>query len=64
MGTFKPGPQQQPSAAVDKFLAGLKLADLPEGKEMMGKTQWITGLADYGQNFYARPVYTSAETLF
>jgi len=49
---------------VDRFLYGLKAADLPEGKAMMIQAQWVTGAADYGQNFYARPVYTDAKTIF
>jgi hypothetical protein len=56
--------QQLASAALDKFLKGIKLADLREGKTMMAETQWITGDADFAENFYSRPVYTDAETLF
>jgi hypothetical protein len=58
------GPQQLASIAVDKFIGGMKLADLPEGRAMMAKAQWVTGDADYGQSVYYRPVYTEAKTLF
>jgi hypothetical protein len=57
-------PQPLASSAVDKFMAGLKLADLPEGKSMMTQSQWITGEGDYGESVYYRPVYTDAKTLF
>jgi hypothetical protein len=60
----QPDPEVQAAAVVDKFLQGVKLADLPEGKAMMVETQWITGDADNGQNFYTRPVYTDSKTLY
>ena len=50
--------------ATDTFLKGVKIADLPEGKEMLLGVQWITGEADFGQNFYERPKYTVATTVF
>ena len=42
----------------------MKLADLPEGKEMLSGVQWITGEADNGKNFYERPKFTEVTTLF
>ena len=50
--------------ATDRFLAGLKIAELPEGKQLMFDNQWITGEADHGQHFYGRPQFTEASTLF
>jgi hypothetical protein len=50
--------------ATEIFLKGVKLADLPEGKEMLAGVQWITGEADNGKNFYVRPRFTEATTLF
>ena len=50
--------------ATDSFLNGLKLAELPEGKQMLLETQWITGAADYGENFYHRPRFTEVTSLF
>jgi hypothetical protein len=50
--------------ASDAFLKGVKIADLPEGKEVLSGAQWITGEADYGQNFYERPKYTTATTIY
>jgi hypothetical protein len=50
--------------ATDTFLKGVKIDDLPEGKEMLSRVQWITGEADNGQNFYVRPKYTTATTIF
>jgi hypothetical protein len=50
--------------ATDTFLKGVKIADLPEGKEMLSGVQWITGQADNGENFYVRPKYTTASTIF
>jgi hypothetical protein len=58
------GPQQLASIAVDKFIGGMKLADLPEGRAAMIKAQWVTGDADYGESVYYRPVYTEGKTLF
>lgn len=56
--------QRLASEAVDTFLKGVKLIDLPEGKALLARSQWITGDADNGANFYARPVYTKAKTIF
>lgn len=50
--------------AVKRFLQGIKLAALPEGKQMLVDTQWILGAADYGQNFYSRPDYTEVNSLY
>jgi len=43
---------------------GLKLAELPEGRQTLSETQWITGDADNGQNFYFRPRFTEVTSLF
>jgi len=56
--------EEAAGAAVDTFMRGIKLIDLPEGKQMLRNVQWVTGLADYGENFYSRPVYSEATTLF
>lgn len=56
--------QRLASEAVDTFLKGVKLIDLPEGKALLARCQWITGEADNGANFYARPIYTKAKTIF
>src|ERR1035438_7125104 len=50
--------------ATDKFLSGVKLAELPEGRQLLSETQWITGEADHGKNFYFRPRFTEVTTLF
>jgi len=47
--------------ATDTFLKGLKIADLPEGKEMLGDVQWLTGEVDVG---YERPTFTEATAIF
>lgn len=64
----QPPPQKDELAsareATDIFLNGLKLAELPEGREMLWGTQWITGYADYGENFYHRPRFTEVTSLF
>lgn len=57
-------PTEAAHVAVMKFMAGLKIADLPEGREAVESTQWITGAADRGENFYSRPKYTSADSLY
>jgi hypothetical protein len=49
---------------VMRFLQGIKIALLPEGKQLLAQTQWIVGEADRGQNFYSRPEYTDATSLF
>src|ERR1035438_7193125 len=50
--------------ATDKFLSGVKLAELPEGRQLLSETQWITGEADHGKNFYFRPRFTEVTSLF
>jgi hypothetical protein len=50
--------------ATEKFLNGVKLAELPEGKQLLSETQWITGEADNGKNFYFRPRFTEVNSLF
>ena len=50
--------------ATDEFLKALKMADLPEGRQSLIETEWITGEADYGENFYVRPRFTEATTVF
>ena len=67
-------PKQQPTPqkdeltsareATEKFLNGVKLAELPEGKQLLSETQWITGEADNGKNFYFRPRFTEVTSLF
>jgi hypothetical protein len=68
----QPKPQSPPQKddltsareATDNFLNGLKLAELPEGRQLLLETQWITGDADYGENFYHRPRFTEVTSLF
>ena len=68
----QPKPQSPPQKdgltsareATDNFLNGLKLAALPEGRQLLSETQWITGAADYGENFYDRPRFTEVTSLF
>jgi len=50
--------------ATDRFLNGVKLAELPEGRQLLSETQWITGDADNGENFYLRPRFTEVTSLF
>jgi hypothetical protein len=50
--------------AVMRFMQGIKLASLPEGKQLLSQTQWIVGPADYGRNIYSRPDYTEATSIF
>jgi hypothetical protein len=59
-------PTEQASAheAVMHFLEGIRIAALPEGKKLLADTQWIVGDADRGKNFYARPDYTDASSIF
>lgn len=47
--------------ATDTFLTGIKIADLPEGREMLSRVQWITGDAD---STVETPRFTEANTLF
>jgi hypothetical protein len=49
---------------VMRFLQGIKIASLPEGKQLLAQTQWIVGEADRGENFYSRPQYTDVTSLF
>lgn len=59
-------PTEQASAhdAVMRFLQGIKIAELPEGRQMLADTQWIIGAADRGENFYSRPDYTQVNSIF
>lgn len=50
--------------AADSFLNGVKLAELSEGRQLLSDTQWITGNADNGENFYLRPRFTEVTPLF
>ncbi len=50
--------------ASDRFLSGLKIAELPEGRQLMRENQWITGEADNGENFYTRPQFVETTPLF
>jgi hypothetical protein len=52
------------SRVADKFLNGIKHFDLPEGKALLRETQWVVGAADYGENFYTKPVFTEVTTLY
>jgi len=47
-----------------KFLQGLRIPALSEGKALLAETQWITGQADRGQNYYSRPDYTEATSIY
>ena len=47
-----------------KFLQGLRIAGLPEGKTLLAQTQWILGEADRGRNFYSRPDYTEVTPIY
>jgi hypothetical protein len=64
----KPPPQKDDLTsareATDSFLNGVKLAELPEGRQLLSETQWITGDADNGENFYLRPRFTEVTSLF
>ena len=50
--------------SVMKFMQGIKLAALPEGKKLMAESQWIVGPADRGENYYARPSYTDSASIY
>lgn len=54
--------------AAERYLKGVKTAELSEGRQILAETQWITGPADRGQNFYSRPRHSQInillETLF
>lgn len=68
----QPKPQSPPQKdeltsareATERFLNGMKLAELPEGKQLLSEAQWITGEADHGKNFYFRPRFTDVTPLF
>jgi len=45
------------------FLQGIKIAALPEGKQLLADSQWIVGKADRGKNFYSRPNYTELNSI-
>jgi len=49
-------------SATDTFLKGIKIADLPEGREMMREVQWITGELEIG--LYEKPTFTEDTTVF
>jgi hypothetical protein len=57
-------PTEAAHNAVMKFMQGLKIADLPEGREALNSVKWITGAADRGENFYTTPEYTTADSLY
>jgi hypothetical protein len=60
-------PQSDESQAHDsvmKFLRGLRIAALPEGKQLLAETQWIVGQADRGANYYSRPDYTDITSIY
>jgi hypothetical protein len=58
-------PTEQASAheVVMHFLQGIKIAALPEGKQLLADSQWIVGKADRGKNFYSRPNYTELNSI-
>jgi hypothetical protein len=56
--------RQHAHACTMMFLQGVRLAALSEGKQMLQKTQWITGAADRGLNYYFRPDYTEVTSLY
>lgn len=49
-------------SATDTFLKGIKIADLPEGREMLREVQWITGELEIG--LYEKPTFTEDKTIF
>jgi hypothetical protein len=59
-------PTEQASAheVVMRFLQGIKIAALPEGKQLLADSQWVLGNADRGENFYSRPNYTEVNSIF
>jgi hypothetical protein len=71
-GRVQPKPESPPKTddltsareATDTFLNGVKISELPEGRQLLSETQWITGQADNGENFYLRPRFTEATPLF
>jgi hypothetical protein len=48
--------------ATDTFLKGIKIADLPEGREMLREVQWISGELEIG--LYEKPTFTESTTVF
>jgi len=56
--------QSEAHSSVMKFLQGLRIISLPEGKKLLAETQWILGPADRGQNFYSRPDYTEVTPIY
>jgi hypothetical protein len=56
--------ESQAHDSVMKFLQGLRMKELPEGKKLLAETQWILGQADRGQNFYSRPDYTEVTPIY
>jgi hypothetical protein len=56
--------QARAHEVVMRFLQGIKIASLPEGKQLLAQTHWIVGEADRGENFYSRPQYTDVTSLF
>ena len=56
--------QKRAHDSVMKFLQGIRLAALPEGKRLLSETQWILGQADRGRNYYSRPEYTEVASLY
>jgi hypothetical protein len=59
-------PTEQANAheVVMRFLQGIKIAALPEGKQLLADSQWVLGTADRGKNFYSRPNYTEVNSVF
>jgi hypothetical protein len=59
-------PTEQASAheVVKHFLQGIKIAALPEGKQLLADSRWILADADRGKNFYSRPNYTEVNSIF
>jgi hypothetical protein len=56
--------QSQAHESVMKFLQGIRMAALPEGKKLLVETQWILGRADRGKNYYSRPDYTEVTSIY
>src|ERR1019366_7073508 len=56
--------QAKAHETVMRFLQGIKIAELPEGRKLLAETQWIVGEADRGENFYSRPQYTEVTSLY
>jgi hypothetical protein len=56
--------ESQAHDSVMKFLLGLRMAAMQEGKSLLAETQWILGTADRGQNFYSRPDYTEVTPIY